>query len=148
MNWWAVLRPVTLKREGKLAVERVDTRLKGKADEAIFSDSEAMRLLDATARACMDLIGLAARDEYSFAAVWKSITRMASSIENLPKTCDPRDGLRKRLQEAGKHIMRCPQDRFEAMLATPATAVRRITAFAVDERRWTHSTLSTATSRA
>ena len=67
-----------------------------------------------------------------FAAIWQSVSRMAATIDNMPDSCMPKSGLRTRLQDAAWQSMRCPQDRYEAMLAMPANAVRRVGSFAVD----------------
>jgi hypothetical protein len=131
LDWWEALKPVVSKREGKIAADKISARLKGKPAKAVFSDSEAMRLLEKPARACMDLI-MPGKDGSSFGAIWQAVTRMASTIENLPDSCLPKAGLRKRLQDAAWQSMRCPQDRYEAMLAMPANAIRRVASFAVD----------------
>ena len=65
-------------------------------------------------------------DGHSFAAMWKTLMRLAAAIENMPTTCKPRKGLRKALLKAATKLMQCPQTRWECMLALPATAVKRI----------------------
>ena len=131
VNWWDMLKSVVAKRAGKHVAEKITARLRGKPPKAVFSDEEAMRMMEKSARACMDLL-MPGRDAHSFAAVWQQLTQMASSIHNLPASCDPAIGLRARLEDAAMQAMRCPQDRFKAMLATPANAVRRVTAFTID----------------
>ena len=131
VNWWDMLKSVVAKREGKHMAEKITTRLRGKPPKAVFSDEEAMRMMEKSARACMDLL-MPGRGANSFAAVWQQVARMASSIHNLPASCEPAVGLRARLEDAAMQVMRCPQDRFKAMLATPANAVRRVTVFIID----------------
>lgn len=131
INWWDALKPVVAKRCGKHVAEKISARMRGKPAKTVFSDEEAMRLMERPARACMDLL-MPGRDARSFASTWQLVTRMASSIHNLPGSCDPKTGLRSRLEDAAMQCMRCPQDRFKAMLAMPANAVRRVKVFAID----------------
>jgi len=129
--WWSILEEVSTKRDGRQVAARIAKRLHGKPAAALFTDPEAMRVLEKPARACMDLVVSASRNAYSFASVWARLMRMATSIDNLPAACRPKQGLRNRLQEAAGQLMRCPQDRFEAMLATPITAAKRVTEFVI-----------------
>jgi hypothetical protein len=132
LDWWEALQPVIAKRNGLTTAARIDARLKGKPATAVYGDSEAMRMLEKPARACVDLIGMATRDSRSFSSLWQTVMRMAVSVEGLPKSCRYTKGLRRRLEEAAGQCMKCVQDRFEAMLATPVTAVRRVTQFVID----------------
>ena len=129
--WWSILEEVATRRDGRQVAARIAKRLHGKPAAALFTDPEAMRVLEKPARACMDLVVSASRNAYSFASVWARLMRMATSIDNLPASCRPKQGLRSRLQEAAGQLMRCPQDRFEAMIATPITAAKRVTEFVI-----------------
>ena len=131
-HFWNMLREVVKKQQGKAAVDKIDKRLATAPIAEVFADSEAMRYLEVPARAIMALIGFTSTDDKSFAAVWKTLTRLAAAIENLPPTCEPRKGLRKALLDAATKLMQCPQTRWECMLATPATAVKRIGNFVTD----------------
>jgi hypothetical protein len=132
IHWWEALQPVIAKRNGLTIAGEIDRRLRGQPARTVFGDAEAMRLLEESARTCAALIGFKGSNERSFAAFWRSVTRMAASIEGMPKSCRHAKGLRRRLEEAAEQCMKCPQDRFEAMLATPVTAVRRVTDFIID----------------
>ena len=132
MHFWNMFKPIILKREGAAVTERIDKRLATASAAAVFVDAEAMRFLETTVRAAMALIGFSSTDAYSFAALWKTLTRLASAIENLPTTCAPRVGLHKRMLEVAPQLMQDPQDRWECMLATPVTAVQRIGSFVVE----------------
>ena len=131
LNWWTAFKPVIAKREGTHVAARIDKRLHSKPAGAVFSDSEALRLLEIPVRACMSLI-IPGKDQHSFPALWRMLMRMAASVHNMPATCLPAAGIKGRLEEAAMQAMRCPQDRFEAMLATPVTAVHRIRDFVID----------------
>jgi hypothetical protein len=132
LNWWEALQPVVAKRNGLTVAGEIDRRLRGKPAQTVFGDAEAMRLLEEPARACAALIGFRGSNDRSFASFWRSAMRMAASIDGMPKSCRHAPGLRRRLEEAAEQCMKCPQDRFEAMLATPVTAVRRVTDFIID----------------
>lgn len=131
-HFWNMLKEVVKKQQGKAAVDKIDKRLATAPNAEVFADSEALRYLEVPARAIMALIGFTSTDDKSFAAVWKTLTRLAAAIENLPSTCEPRKGLRKALLDAATKLMQCPQTRWECMLATPATAVKRIGNFVTD----------------
>ena len=131
IHWWNALKPVMFKRHAATA-ERVDKRLASRPAQGVFSDPEALRLLESTARAVMELIGFSSNDDRSFISLWRSITRMADTIEGLPAHCMPKKALRNKLEEAAQRVMQCPQDRIEGMLATPVTAVRRVTDFVIE----------------
>ena len=132
IHFWNTLKTVVEKREGKAAAERIDRRLVNASNAAVFADPEALRYLEAPMRTIMSLIGFTTTDAYSFAALWKSLIRIASSIFNMPTTCPQRAALRKRLLDTAPQMFRCPQDRWECMLATPATSVRRIGDFVIE----------------
>jgi len=132
IHWWNALKKVVLKRDGKTKVDEIDKRLASAPNTDVFADAEALRLLEAPVRAVMALIGFASTDEHSFSAMWRMLMRMAAAIENMPDTCLPKAGLRKRLLDTVPKLLRCPQARWECMLATPPTAVKRIGTFVTD----------------
>lgn len=132
IHYWNALKKVVLKRDGKTKVDEIDKRLASAPNTDVFADAEALRLLEAPVRAVMALIGFASTDEHSFSAMWRMLMRMAAAIENMPDTCLPRAGLRKRLLDTVPKLLRCPQARWECMLATPPTAVKRIGTFVTD----------------
>ena len=126
IHFWNALKAVVGKQQGKALVDKIDKRLATAPSAEVFADSEAMRYLEVPARAVMALIGFTSTDGNSFAAMLKTLMRLAAAIENMPATCEPRKGLRKALLETAAKLMQCPQTRWECMLATPATAVKRI----------------------
>ena len=129
IHFWNAFKKVVLKREGKMAHDDIDKRLASASNAEVFADAEALRCLETPVRAVMALIGFSSTDEHSFGALWRMLTRMAAAIENLPSTCQPKKGLRKTLLDTSTKLLRCPQARWECMLATPATAVTRIGSF-------------------
>ena len=80
IHFWNTLKTVVEKREGKAAAERIDRRLVNASNAAVFADPEALRYLEAPMRTIMSLIGFTTTDAYSFAALWKSLIRIASSM--------------------------------------------------------------------
>ena len=132
MHWWNTLKPVVLKREGQRVYDRIDKRLRDKPASAVYTDEEALRLLETPARACMKLLGFGSSGDLSFASVWRDIARMAKTVENFPTSCRPAKGLAKGLAAAAVQMMQCPQDRFESMLEMPATAVQRVSDFGIE----------------
>ena len=126
IHYWNAFKAVVMKREGKAAMERVDKRLAKATNAEVFADPEAMRYLEKPVRAAMACIGFKSTDEHSFASFWHTFMRLSAAIENMPAACAPRKGLRKALLETAPKLLLCPQSRWECMLATPATAVKRI----------------------
>ena len=131
MDFWAALKSVVSKREGPHVVARIDRRVASLPAKTFWADPERLRYAEKTARACMDLAFSASRDEYSFSALYTSILRMATAIDNMPDDCIPAGGLMTKLEDTAMQAMRCAQDRMEAMLATPVTAAQRVTSFVV-----------------
>ena len=112
-------------------MEKVDKRLAKATNAEVFADPEAMRYLEKPVRAVMACLGFQSTDEHSFASFWHTIMRLSAAIENMPVSCAPRKGLRKALLETVPKLLLCPQSRWECMLATPATAVKRIGDFVI-----------------
>ena len=131
VDWWATFKTVIAKREGRHVADRITERLKGKPAHAVFSDSEAMRLLEKPARSCVELVVPGTTPD-SFASLWRRLVRLAANIDGMPASCAPAKGLRARLEAAAVQLMRCATQRGEAMLATPATVITKIVAFTVD----------------
>jgi hypothetical protein len=128
-NWWLTLKSVIAKRDGMVTFEKIDKRLRDRPASAIFADADALLRLEPTIKAVMKLLGFTGSDSYSFSKAWKTLTRMAASIEGIPSGCPSISGLKKRLMEVGTLLFRCAQDRFESMLATPATVAKRVKDF-------------------
>tara|TARA_B110000046_G_scaffold16210_1_gene15535 strand:- start:179 stop:2677 length:2499 start_codon:yes stop_codon:yes gene_type:complete len=131
LDFWATLKPVIVKREGKRVVELIDQRVAKQPTKAIFSDPERLRYLEKTARACVDAVLGERRDAHSFGALWATMLRLATAIDNMPAGCPPAIGLRNKLEEAAANLMQDAQDRYAVMLATPATAARRFQDFVI-----------------
>ena len=132
-NWWTTLAPLIAKREGIATHGKIDKRLRGLSAAALYADADAMRILEHPIRMIMKLLGLNVGNEIgSFVKTWRTLIRMASAIEGLPDYCQPKKGLRTRLIEIGEMIFKCPQDRFECMLATPPTAATKVTEFLIE----------------
>tara|TARA_B110001450_G_scaffold90346_1_gene85846 strand:+ start:147 stop:2618 length:2472 start_codon:yes stop_codon:yes gene_type:complete len=131
MDWWATFKAVIAKREGGHVADKISARLKGKPSQAVYSDSEAMRLLEKPARNCVELF-MPGKSPESFASLWRRLTRLAASIDGMPAWCAPATGLRTRLEAAATQLMSCVAQRGEAMLATPATVIRKLEAFTID----------------
>ena len=83
-------------------------------------------------RSTMRLLGLTGSDDSSFIKIWRTFHRMAASIEGIPSHCAAAAGLKKRLIEVATMIFKCLENRYECMLATPVTAVRKISEFIID----------------
>ena len=132
IHFWNAFKAVVAKRDGKTAMEKVDKRLAKATNAEVFADPEAMRYLEKPVRAVMACLGFTSTDEHSFASFWHTIMRLSAAIENMPVSCAPRKGLRKALLETVPKLLLCPQSRWECMLATPATAVKRIGDFVID----------------
>ena len=133
-NWWALLKVVLTKRYGQCLVSQITTRIKGLPDKALWSDTERLRLLEWPMKVIMRLIKMDGGDTWSWSTFYASLLRMALAIEGIPSKCTPKRGLQNKLQEAVETAMRCAQDRMEEMLATPATAVKRVPTFLIDGR--------------
>ena len=131
-DWWEALSPVVAKRDGSHKVSTINRRVAGQHASTLWTDPERLRVMEAPAKACMKLIKFGGTDAYSFPAYYRTVLRLAVTIENMPASCAPRKGLRKRLQEVVPQQMRCVQDRIEAMLATPPTAAARVTSFVIN----------------
>ena len=90
-----------------------------------------MRLLEKPARNCVELI-VPGKGPNSFGALWRRLTRLAANVDGMPEWCEQAKGLRTRLETAAVQLMRCAAQCGEAMLATPATVIKKLEAFTVD----------------
>ena len=133
-DWWAWLKHVIAKRDGRHTVSRIDQRVSGRAHPAFWTDAEMLRICEVPARKAMEVIRFGGLASDSFPAWYRMILRIATAIENLPKGCAPARGLPKRLEQAVSMGLQCAQDRFEAMLATPVTACTRVDKWAIPGR--------------
>jgi hypothetical protein len=81
IHFWNAFKAVVTKREGKMAMEKVDKRLSKATNAEVFADPEAMRYLEkpvrAEVRAVMACLGFTSTDEHSFASFWHTIMRLA-----------------------------------------------------------------------
>ena len=125
-NWWDLFKLVVSKREGTHIVNEINKRVKGMAARSFWSDPERLRLAEVPVRTCMALLKLGANDAYSFPAWYRTIVRLATSIENMPSTYSGKSGMGNRLEEVAMQGLQCVSDRTEAMLATPASAITRL----------------------
>jgi hypothetical protein len=132
-NWWLTLKPVIAKRDGMATFEKIDKRLRDRPASAIFADAEALLRIESTIKAIMKLLGFTGSDNNSFSKAFKTLIRMAGSIEGIPAGCPSIPGLKKRLMEVGTLLFRCAQDRLESMLVTPATVAKRVKDFILED---------------
>jgi hypothetical protein len=132
-NWWLTLKPVIAKRDGMATFEKIDKRLRDRPASAIFADAEALLRIESTIKAIFKLLGFTGSDNNSFSKAFKTLMRMAGSIEGIPAGCPSIPGLKKRLMEVGTLLFRCAQDRFESMLVTPATVAKRVKDFILED---------------
>ena len=129
-DWWKTFGPLVAKQHGQVKHDQIAKRMK--ATGALYGDEEAMRILEAPMRATMKLLGFTGSDDSSFIKIWRTLHRMAASIEGIPSHCAAAAGLKKRLIEVATMIFKCLENRYECMLATPVTAVRKISEFIID----------------
>lgn len=131
MDLWKILQDAIAKREGASMVANINARVRNLPAKSFFSDPERLRITEWPLRECMKLIRLGGNESFAFPAYYRTLMRMANSIHNMPKTCVIKTALRNNLEDVAVRGMQCAQDRWEAMLATPATAAIRITEFTI-----------------
>ena len=128
--WFSVFKLLLRKREGISTVDAIERRIGAKPGDKIFTDPEAMRILEWPLEVVFDSLGITGTDAMSFKGIWRALLLLCRQVIGLPDCNLNKAGFLLRLQEIGPLFFKSIRERVEIMLLSPPATAQKPTRFA------------------